>query len=117
MLNRGANRLCPAIDYGKRRYVGRPAQDADISCFVSLPPTWVEGFRPRAQLPRGRDTHAFTTACLVIALTFAGCGAEARAAANGLIDTAEATHNPWALSLALWAYGTAFRHADPVRRT
>ena len=22
---------------------------------------------------------------------------------------------PWALSLALWAYGTAFRHADPVR--
>ena len=37
------------------------------------------------------------------------------AAANGLIDAAEATRNPWALSLALWAYGTAFRDADPVR--
>ena len=49
------------------------------------------------------------------ALTFAGCGDEARAAANGLIDTAEATHNPWALSQALFAYGTAFRDADPVR--
>ena len=69
----------------------------------------------RAQLARGRDTHAFTRATLVIALTLAGCGEEAMAAANGLIDAAEATHNPWALSLALWAYGTAFRHADPVR--
>jgi hypothetical protein len=69
----------------------------------------------RTQLARGRDTHAFTRATLVIALTFAGCDEEARAAANGLIDTAEATHNPWALSLALWAYGTAFRHADPDR--
>jgi predicted ATPase len=69
----------------------------------------------RAQLPRGRHTHAFTRATLVIALTFAGCDEEARAAATGLIDTAEATHNPWALSLALWAYGNAFLHADPVR--
>ena len=69
----------------------------------------------RAQLARGRDTHAFTRATLVIALTFAGCDEEARAAANGLIDTAEATRNPWALSRALWAYGNAFRHADPVR--
>ena len=51
----------------------------------------------------------------IIALTFAGCDEEARAAANGLIDTAEATHNPWALSLALIAYGIAFRDADPDR--
>ena len=69
----------------------------------------------RTQLACGRDTHAFTRATLVIALTFAGCDEEARAAANGLIDTAEATRNPWALSRALWAYGNAFRHADPVR--
>ncbi len=69
----------------------------------------------RTQLARGRDTHAFTRATLVFALTFAGSDEEARAAANGLIDTAEATRNPWALSLALWAYGDAFRHADPVR--
>jgi hypothetical protein len=44
-----------------------------------------------------------------------GCGEEARAAANGLIDAAEATHNPYWRSLALLAYGTAFRDADPVR--
>ena len=40
---------------------------------------------------------------------------EAMAAANGLIDAAEATRNPCALSLALFAYGTAFRDADPDR--
>ena len=37
------------------------------------------------------------------------------AAANGLIDAAEATRNPCALSFALLAYGFAFRDADPVR--
>ena len=36
-----------------------------------------------------------------IALTVAGSADEARAAANGLIDAAEATRNPWALSFAL----------------
>ena len=40
---------------------------------------------------------------------------EAMAAADGLIDAAEATLNPWALSFALLAYGFAFRDADPVR--
>ena len=69
----------------------------------------------RAQLACGRDTHALTRAFLAIALTFAGCDEEAMAAANGLIDAAEATRNPWALSLALFAYGYAFRDADPVR--
>ena len=33
---------------------------------------------------------------------------------DGLIETAEATDNPWALSWALFAYGFAFRYADPV---
>ena len=37
------------------------------------------------------------------------------AAANGLIDAAEATRNPCALSFALLAYGFAFRDADPDR--
>jgi len=69
----------------------------------------------RAQLARGRDTAAFTTACLVVALTFAGSGDEARAAANGLIDAAETTRNPFVLSFALLAYGLAFRDADPDR--
>jgi hypothetical protein len=33
----------------------------------------------------------------------------------GLIDAAEATHNPYALSYALLAYGFAFRDTDPDR--
>ena len=37
------------------------------------------------------------------------------AAANGLIEAAEATGNPSLLALALVAYGFAFRDADPVR--
>jgi hypothetical protein len=69
----------------------------------------------RAQLARGRDTHTFTRSNLVLALTAAGAGEEARAAANGLIDAAEATHNPLALANALWAYGYAYWDADPVR--
>ena len=69
----------------------------------------------RAQLARGRDTHTLTRAYLVVALTVAGAGEEARVAANGLIEAAEATHNPYALSFALYAYGFAFGDADPVR--
>jgi len=49
----------------------------------------------------------------VLTLAIAGSGDEARAAANGLIDAAEATHNPWALSLALYAHGYAFGDTDP----
>ena len=37
------------------------------------------------------------------------------AAADGLIEAAEATGNPFALSFALLAYGFAFRDADPDR--
>jgi predicted ATPase/class 3 adenylate cyclase len=69
----------------------------------------------RTQLARGRDTHTLTRSSLVLALTIAGAGDEARAAANGLIEAAEATHNPFALSNALHAYGYAFRDADPIR--
>jgi tetratricopeptide (TPR) repeat protein len=69
----------------------------------------------RAQLARGRDTHTLTRATLVVALTVTGAGDEARAAANGLIDAAEATHNPFAFAYTLHGYGHAFRDADPVR--
>ena len=69
----------------------------------------------RAQLARGRDTHTLTRYWLVATLTMAGAGEEARAAANGLIEAAEATHNPYALACALFGYGFAFRDADPVR--
>jgi hypothetical protein len=68
----------------------------------------------RARLAFGRDTHGITRAFLTVALTVAGCGEEARAAANGLIQVAEATGNPAALSFALYAYGYAFGDADPA---
>jgi predicted ATPase/class 3 adenylate cyclase len=76
----------------------------------------------RAQLARGHDTHTLTRACLVIALTLAGSHDEAMAAANGLIDAAEATHNPCVLSFALYVRDravhvfddAAFRDANPV---
>ncbi len=68
----------------------------------------------RARLAHGPDTHTFTRATLTIALTMAGAGEEARAAANGLIDAADATHNPYTISFALWAYGYTFRDAAPA---
>jgi hypothetical protein len=79
---------------------------------IGQPERWVEWCR--ARLARGRDTHTYTRAVLVFALTLAGCGEEARAAANGLIEAAEATHNPYLLAFALFVHGYAFRDADPV---
>lgn len=73
---------------------------------------WVEWCR--AQLTRDRDSHIFTRACLVSALTFSGCGEDAKAVASGLVDVVEAGHNPFALALALHAYGLAFRESDPA---
>ncbi|MGN6335109.1 ATP-binding protein [Mycobacterium sp.] len=69
----------------------------------------------RAQLAHGRDTHTLTRAALVMALMIAGSPDEAMATATGLIDAAEATHNPYVLSFALQGYGFAFRDADPDR--
>jgi predicted ATPase/class 3 adenylate cyclase len=68
----------------------------------------------RAQLARRRDTHVYIRAFLVVALAFAGSGGEAMDSADGLIEAAEATGNPLLLAWALWAYGVAFRDADPV---
>jgi hypothetical protein len=83
-----------------------------VYTYIGQPERWVEWCR--AQLARGRDTHTFTRAYLVNGLAIAGAGEEARAAANGLIDAAEATNNPHALAYALTAYGYAFRDADPT---
>jgi predicted ATPase len=68
----------------------------------------------RAQLARRRDTPVAIRAWLVAALALAGSGGEAMDSADGLIEAAEATGNPWLLGLALGAYGVAFRDADPV---
>jgi hypothetical protein len=45
----------------------------------------------------------------------AGCAEEAMAAANGLIEAAEATRNPFVITFALMADGFAFSDTDPVR--
>jgi predicted ATPase len=76
------------------------------------PERWFEWCR--GQLERGRDM-VLTRACLVLGLTIAGFGDEAITAANGLVDAAEGTRNPHALSFALLACGFAFRDADPGR--
>jgi hypothetical protein len=68
----------------------------------------------RAQLARRRDTHVYIRAWLVVALAVAGSGGEAMDCADGLIEAAEATGNPLFLATALFAYGSAFRDADPV---
>ena len=48
--------------------------------FIGQPERWVEWCR--TQLARGRDTHGIIRTYLVFALTLAGCGEEARAAAD-----------------------------------
>jgi hypothetical protein len=82
-----------------------------VYAYIGQPERWVEWCR--AQLARGRDTHALTRASLVSALMLAGHGEEARAAANGLVDAAEATPNPFVLLFALYAYGIAIGDTDP----
>ncbi|WP_297728924.1 adenylate/guanylate cyclase domain-containing protein [Mycobacterium sp.] len=79
---------------------------------IGQPERWAE--LCRAQLARRRDTPVHIRAFLVIALAVAGSGGEAMDSADGLIEAAEATGNPHLLATALWAYGVAFRDADPV---
>jgi predicted ATPase/class 3 adenylate cyclase len=79
---------------------------------IGRPERWAE--LCRAQLARRRDTHVYIRAWLVAALAWAGSGGEAMDAADGLIEAAEATDNPFFLAWALGAYGVAFRDADPA---
>jgi predicted ATPase/class 3 adenylate cyclase len=81
--------------------------------YIGQPEKWAEWCRE--QLARGRDTHSITRTSLVFALMTAGSPHEAMSAADGLIEAAEKTGNPYLLSFALTAYGFAFRDADPVR--
>ncbi len=77
---------------------------------IGQPERCVEWYR--TQIARGHDTHTLIRSYLVAALAVAGAGDEARAAANGLIEAAEATHNPYALANALYTYSYAFHDAD-----
>jgi predicted ATPase len=69
----------------------------------------------RGLLAHDHDPLALGRAALVVALLRAGSQTEAMAAANDLIDAAEAIPNPWALSWACMAYGIACCDADPLR--
>jgi hypothetical protein len=63
----------------------------------------------------GTRTHTYARACLALALTVEGMSDEAIAVSEGLLTAADATHNPFAASMALLAYGFAYRDADPDR--
>jgi hypothetical protein len=80
--------------------------------YSGRPDRWVEV--SRAQLAQRRGNLVNIRACLVFGLVMAGSAEEAVAAANGLIESAEATGNPFVVSFALTAYGFAFRDTDPV---
>jgi hypothetical protein len=67
----------------------------------------------RTQL--ARTAHPNVRAQLVMFLTIAGQDEDAIATADGLPESADATRNPYAISLALMAYGFAWRNADPDR--
>jgi predicted ATPase len=80
--------------------------------YFGRPDRWVEV--SRAQLAQRRGNPVNVRACLVFGLVMTGSAEEAVAAANGLIESAEATGNPFVVSFALTAYGFAFRDTDPV---
>ena len=69
----------------------------------------------RDVLDRGHNPHDLTRACVVAALWNSGHAQEAVAVAIGLFEAAEATHNPFAASFALLAYGMAYSMDDPRR--
>ncbi|MCW2687913.1 MAG: Cyclase, partial [Mycobacterium sp.] len=68
----------------------------------------------RNMIARGRGTHCFTQANLVIALTFIGSVDDALAASENLVATADATDNPAVICYALVAYGYPRRDMDPA---
>jgi predicted ATPase/class 3 adenylate cyclase len=80
---------------------------------IGQPERTVEWYH--AQLARGHDTQPFTRAALVFTLALTGRVDEAMVGATGLIEAAEATRNPCALSFALLAHGCAVSSSDPGR--
>jgi predicted ATPase len=80
--------------------------------YAAQPERAVDWCRSRVQ--SGRDSHRLSRASLILSLTVAQSYEDAIAATTGLIEAAEATGNPWALSYALVAFGVALTHVDPV---
>jgi len=118
-----AGRIDPAIRYteaaeraisGGSDHIPHLAESLIGGAYVAVgqPERWIQWCR--AYLPRDLDTRAYTTACLVIGLVVIGSFDEAIAAADGLVDAAEATDNPCVLSWALLADGLAVQDTDPA---
>ena len=80
--------------------------------YAGQPELAVDWCRSRVQC--GRDTHTVLRTWLIMSLTVAQSDEDAIAATTGLIEAAEATGNPWVLSLALFCFGAALTHADPI---
>jgi predicted ATPase len=81
--------------------------------FVGQPERYVE--LCREWLTRIGDANTFAKVNLVTALFSSGSTDEAMVAANGLIDAAEATGNPWVLTYTLAVWGVTFGDSDPDR--
>ncbi len=69
----------------------------------------------RTLMSRSLDTYGLCRACVVVSLANAGRADEARSLATGMIEAAEATHNPYVISFALLCYGMAWSVEDPHR--
>ncbi|WP_231744659.1 adenylate/guanylate cyclase domain-containing protein [Mycobacterium sp. GA-1199] len=74
---------------------------------------WAESCR--AQLERRQDANVFIRGSEIFGLVFSGAYDRAIRAANGLVEDAEGTHNPFMVSFALSAYGFAISTTDPAR--
>ena len=66
-----------------------------------------------SQLERGRDPYTLNRVGLTLALLIAGRSDEAVEMAGGIVDAAEATRNPYALSHALFTAAFAFSDNNP----
>jgi predicted ATPase/class 3 adenylate cyclase len=80
---------------------------------IGQPERWAE--LCHTSLERRGDNHVLIRTCRVFALAFAGLLDEARAAADGLIDAAIATNNPYMHTFALAAYGYCLSSASSER--
>ena len=79
------------------------------------PTCGTEALAESPRVARGCDTRAQLRASMVLNLTAAGENGEAIAAATGLVEAAETSQNPFAISFALLAYGFAYRDVKPLR--
>lgn len=81
--------------------------------FVGRPARYVE--LCRAQVTRSGDANIMARANLAFGSAIVGSTGEAIAAANDLLDAADAIDNPWVLAFTLFACGYVFRDTDPIR--